>query len=207
MSIWYVWNTVSNCNKTFWCECGLPQLYKRQMNEPLFFHISLAHIVLYVPHWLPWFSMYHTAATPCSGGACLVFACVIGGRVCQLTHMALMKSQHLHCYLGHVMCTCAVCCSCVSTANGMIYSVEVKQATYGSKIMCWLLCAIVDHERIVSVITAWGGQWTGLPHSSKTNGDHLIKDNLGRYYPKTFETAKGKKERRRCWGSNPGPLA
>ena len=45
-----VWNTVSNCNKTFWCECGLLQLYKRQMNEPLFFHASLAPMVLYVPH-------------------------------------------------------------------------------------------------------------------------------------------------------------
>ena len=32
----------------------------------------------------------------------------------------------------------------------------------------WLLCAIVDHERIVSRITAWGIQWTGLPHSPKT---------------------------------------
>ena len=33
------------------------------------------------------------------------------------------------------------------------------------EIMCWLLRAIVDHERMVSVITAWGVWWTGLPHS------------------------------------------
>ena len=61
--------------------------------------------------------------------------------------------------------------------------------------MCWLLRAIVDHERLVSVITARGVRWTGLPHSPKTNGDYLIKDNLGLYCPKTFEMAKGKKER------------
>ena len=64
------------------------------------------------------------------------------------------------------------------------------------EIMCWLLRAIVDHERMVSAITAWGVQWTGLPHSPKTKGDRQIEDNLGRYYPKTFETAK-----RKCCGS------
>ena len=42
----------------------------------------------------------------------------------------------------------------------------------------WLLCAIVDHERMVSIFTAWGVQWSGLPHSSKTNGDFLIEYNL-----------------------------
>ena len=62
------------------------------------------------------------------------------------------------------------------------------------EIMCWLLRAIVDHEMMVSVIRAWGIWWTGLPHSPKTNGNHLIKDNLGRYCLKTFETAKGKEE-------------
>ena len=63
------------------------------------------------------------------------------------------------------------------------------------KIMCWLLHTIVDHEGMVSRITAWGVQWTGLPHSPKTIGDHLIKNNLGCYCSKTIETAKGKKER------------
>ena len=65
---------------------------------------------------------------------------------------------------------------------------------------------------MVSVITAWGVRWTGLPHSPKTDSDRLIKDNLVcycpktdsdrlindnlvRYCPKTFEMAKGKKER------------
>ena len=72
------------------------------------------------------------------------------------------------------------------------------------EIMCWLQHAIVDNERMMSVITAQGVQWTGLPHSPKTNGDHLIKDNLGHYCPKTFEMAKGKKERWRRWESNPG---
>ena len=43
---------------------------------------------------------------------------------------------------------------------------------------------------MVSIITAWGVRWTGLPHSLNTNGDHLIKDNLGRYCLQTFETAK-----------------
>ena len=33
----------------------------------------------------------------------------------------------------------------------------------------------------------------GHPYNPKTNPDHLIKDNLGSYRPKTFETAKGKK--------------
>ena len=30
---------------------------------------------------------------------------------------------------------------------------------------------------MVSVITAWGVRWTGLPHSPKTDSDRLIKDN------------------------------
>ena len=33
------------------------------------------------------------------------------------------------------------------------------------EIMCWLLRAIADHERMVSIITAWRVQWTGLPQS------------------------------------------
>ena len=57
---------------------------------------------------------------------------------------------------------------------------------------------------MVNVITAQGVQWTGLPHSPKTNGDHLIKDNRGHYCPKTFEMAKGKKERWSRRESNPG---
>ena len=34
---------------------------------------------------------------------------------------------------------------------------------------------------MVSVITAWGIRRTGLPHSPKTDSDHLIKDNRGQY--------------------------
>ena len=60
---------------------------------------------------------------------------------------------------------------------------------------------------MVSRITAWGVQWTGLFHSAKTNRDGLIEDNLGRYCLKTFEMAKGKKERWCRRESNPGPLA
>ena len=30
---------------------------------------------------------------------------------------------------------------------------------------------------MVSVITAWGVGWTGLPHSPKTDSDRLMKDN------------------------------
>ena len=49
---------------------------------------------------------------------------------------------------------------------------------------------------MVSVIMAWGGvRWMGLPHSPKINGDHIIKDNLGRYCPKTFEVANGKERK------------
>ena len=33
----------------------------------------------------------------------------------------------------------------------------------------------------MSEITAWGVQWTGLPHSPKTNRDCLIEDNLLHY--------------------------
>ena len=33
-------------------------------------------------------------------------------------------------------------------------------------------------QRMVSKIRAWGVRWMGLPHSPKTNGDHLIKDKL-----------------------------
>ena len=61
------------------------------------------------------------------------------------------------------------------------------------EIMCWLLCAIVDHERIVSIITALGVRWTGLPHSPKTNGDHLVNDKLGRYCSKTNRQRESKK--------------
>ena len=46
------------------------------------------------------------------------------------------------------------------------------------KLCVWLLHAIVDHERMVSIITAWGVRWTGFPHSPKTNRDRLIEDNL-----------------------------
>ena len=34
----------------------------------------------------------------------------------------------------------------------------------------------------------------GTPSSLKTDRESLIKDNLGRYCPKTFETAKDKKK-------------
>ena len=65
----------------------------------------------------------------------------------------------------------------------------------------------IDHERMVSGIVAWGVRWTGLFHSAKTNRDCLIEDNLGRYCLKTYETAKGIKERWCYRESNPGPLA
>ena len=32
----------------------------------------------------------------------------------------------------------------------------------------------------VSAITAWEVQWTGIPHSPKTDSDSLMKDNRGR---------------------------
>ena len=38
-------------------------------------------------------------------------------------------------------------------------------------------------------------------------GPKTDRDYLGRYCPKTFETAKGKKEKWCCRESNPGPLA
>ena len=34
---------------------------------------------------------------------------------------------------------------------------------------------------MVSVITAWGIRWAGLPHSPKIDSNHLIKDNWGQY--------------------------
>ena len=46
----------------------------------------------------------------------------------------------------------------------------------------------------LSDITAQGSPMDGAPPGSKTNRDHLIKDNLGRYCPKTFQTAE--KERK-----------
>ena len=56
---------------------------------------------------------------------------------------------------------------------------DVSVLTYFNfdEIMCWLLRAIVDHKWMVSIITVWGVRWTGLPHSQKNDGDHLIKDN------------------------------
>ena len=47
----------------------------------------------------------------------------------------------------------------------------------------------------------------GAPLGSKTDRDHLMKDNLGRYCVKTFETVKGKKEKCGAAGLKPrGPL-
>ena len=43
---------------------------------------------------------------------------------------------------------------------------------------CSCIMYIIHHQSQwkVSVITAWGVRWTGLPHSTKTNCDHLMKD-------------------------------
>ena len=41
----------------------------------------------------------------------------------------------------------------------------------------------------------------GAPPSPKTNRDHLMKDNLGCYCPKTFEMAKTKKQGGATWRS------
>ena len=40
-----------------------------------------------------------------------------------------------------------------------------------------------------------GSPMDGAHPSPKTDRDHLMKDNLGRYCLKTFEMAKGKKEK------------
>ena len=45
------------------------------------------------------------------------------------------------------------------------------------------------------------------PPGPKTDRDNLMKDNVGRYCPKAFETVKGKKERWCHRESIPGPLA
>ena len=67
---------------------------------------------------------------------------------------------------------------------------------------------LYDHQRMVSVITAcMGSPMDVISPSPKTNGDQFIKNNLGRYCPKTFETAKGMKESWRRQESNPEPLA
>ena len=47
----------------------------------------------------------------------------------------------------------------------------------------------------------------GALPSPKTDRDHLNNDNLCHYCSKTFEMAKGKKERWWYWEFNPGPLA
>ena len=74
------------------------------------------------------------------------------------------------------------------------------------EILCSLLHAISDHERMVGLIIGWGVRLMGLLHSPKTNGDCIIKGNQSRYCPKTYERAKGKKERWCRRESNPGPL-
>lgn len=38
-----------------------------------------------------------------------------------------------------------------------------------------------------------GVWWTGFPHILKTDRECLIKDDLGHYCPRSFETTKGKK--------------
>ena len=56
----------------------------------------------------------------------------------------------------------------------------------------------------LSDITAWGARWTMvLQVHDRLN--HVMKDNLMRYCPKTSETAKGKKEKWCYQESNPGP--
>ena len=44
---------------------------------------------------------------------------------------------------------------------------------------CNCILYIIHHQSqwMVSAITVWGVQWTELPHSPKTNCDHLMKDN------------------------------
>lgn len=48
-----------------------------------------------------------------------------------------------------------------------------------------------DHEGL-SKITALAVQMMVLPHGLKIDRDHQIKDHLGHYCPKIFETAKKK---------------
>ena len=45
------------------------------------------------------------------------------------------------------------------------------------------------------------------PPGLKTDRDHLMKDNLCCYCLKTFDLAKGKKEKWCLWESYPRPLA
>ena len=114
---------------------------------------------------------------------------------------SLMKSAGINTDIFSAHSTCG---AATSRAKAMaVPMVEILKAakwssTFMMRFLCWLLCAIVDHERMVSIITVWGTGWTGFTHSLQTDGYHRIKDNMGRYCPKTFETAKGKKERWCC---------
>ena len=59
------------------------------------------------------------------------------------------------------------------------------------------VCVVIskESERHHSIGSLTDGAHPGL----KTNRDHPMKDNLGRYCLKTFETAKEKKEKWCHW--------
>ena len=48
---------------------------------------------------------------------------------------------------------------------------------------------------MVSVTTAWGVWWTGLPHSPKTDSDRLMKDKLGLLLSVDLWNGKGKERK------------
>ena len=77
-----------------------------------------------------------------------------------------------------------------------------------------LLCSVRDNCCVCVVISKEsecrrniGSPIDGAHPSPKTDRDNLINDILGHYCPKTFEMAKGQKEKWCRRESNPGPLA
>ena len=61
-------------------------------------------------------------------------------------------------------------------SKALLLSSTYVRCRHAAHLRCLTHTFFLDHEQMVSVITAWGVQWTGLPHSPKTDGDRLNKD-------------------------------
>ena len=98
-------------------------------------------------------------------------------------------------------------------AKGKDVAVPFKQKllfihiTYVIELCIWLLRASVDHEEWWAESQHEKPDGRDSPTVRRPNGDRLIEENLCCYCLKTFEMARGKKERWCRWESNPGPPA
>ena len=71
----------------------------------------------------------------------------------------------------------------INTTECFAFKILTKSNFEREQSPTWHVDRAMALYRWVSATTAWRVQWTRLPHSPKTDSDHLIKDNRGRYCP------------------------